>query len=73
MASERVSLQVGDRDVSLSSPNRVIWPALGITKRELAEYTIAVAEPFLRANGALHERGCSWGLKPPASSSDLAT
>lgn len=51
MASERVSLQVGDRDVSLSSPNRVIWPALGITKRELAEYTIAVAEPFLRANG----------------------
>ncbi len=51
MASERVSLQVDDREVSLSSPNRVIWPALGITKRELAEYAIAVAEPFLRANG----------------------
>lgn len=51
MASERVSLQVGEREVSLSSPNRLIWPALGITKRELAEYTIAVAEPFLRANG----------------------
>jgi DNA primase len=40
-----------DRDVSLSSPNRVIWPELGITKHELAEYAIAVAEPFLRANG----------------------
>ncbi|WP_292833285.1 non-homologous end-joining DNA ligase [Microbacterium sp.] len=51
MASERVSMRAGDRDVSLSSPNRVIWPALGITKRELAEYAIAVAEPFLRANG----------------------
>ena len=55
MASERVTLTVpgpdGDREVSLSSPDRVIWPAVGITKRELAEYVIAVAEPFLRANG----------------------
>ena len=55
MASERVTLTVpgpdGDREVSLSSPDRVIWPAVGITKRELAEYVIAVAGPFLRANG----------------------
>lgn len=55
MASERITLTVagpgGDREVSLSSPNRVIWPELGITKHELADYAIAVAEPFLRANG----------------------
>jgi DNA ligase D len=51
MASERVTLIAGDREVSLSSPNRVIWPELGITKRELAEYVTTVAEPFLRANG----------------------
>ena len=51
MASERITLTVGDREVGLSSPNRVIWPDLGITKHELAEYAIAVAEPFLRANG----------------------
>ena len=51
MASERIPLTVGDREVSLSNPNRVIWPEVGITKRELAEYAIAVAEPFLRANG----------------------
>lgn len=55
MASERITLTVagpdGARDVSLSSPNRVIWPELGITKRELAEYVVAVAESFLRANG----------------------
>lgn len=55
MASERIRLTVpgpdGDREVSLSSPNRVIWPAVGITKHELAEYAIAVAAPFLRANG----------------------
>lgn len=55
MASERVTLTIpgphGDRELSLSSPNRVIWPALGITKRELAEYLMAVADPFLAANG----------------------
>ena len=42
MASERITLTVpdpdGDREVGLSSPNRVLWPELGITKRELAEY-----------------------------------
>lgn len=55
MASERVTLTVPgdqvDREISLSSPNRVIFPAAGITKRELAEYAITVADPFLEANG----------------------
>ncbi len=55
MAAERITLTVpgphGDREVGLSSPNRVIWPELGITKQELAEYLIAVAGPFLAANG----------------------
>lgn len=51
MASERITLDVGGRDVSLSSPDRVLWPHLGITKRDLAEYMIAVAGPFLAANG----------------------
>ncbi|WP_308493099.1 non-homologous end-joining DNA ligase [Microbacterium terrisoli] len=55
MASERIILTVpgpdGDREVGVSSPSRVIWPEVGITKRELAEYFLAVAEPFLAANG----------------------
>ena len=55
MASERITLTVpgphGDREVGLSSPNRVLWPELGITKHELAEYLVAVAEPFIAANG----------------------
>lgn len=55
MASERITLTVpgpdGDREVGLSSPNRVLWPELGITKHEYAEYAIALSEPFLRANG----------------------
>ncbi|WP_402840731.1 non-homologous end-joining DNA ligase [Microbacterium sp. GXS0129] len=55
MASERITLTVpgpeGDREVSLSSPNREVFPAAGITKHELAEYVIAVSGPFLAANG----------------------
>jgi DNA ligase D len=55
MASERITLTVagpeGEREVGLSSPNRVLWPELGITKHELAEYVIAVSGPFLEANG----------------------
>jgi DNA ligase D len=55
MASERITLTVpgprGEREVAVSNPGRVLWPDSGITKRELAEYLIAVAEPFLAANG----------------------
>ena len=55
MASERITLKIpgphGDREVSLSSPNRVVFPEAGITKHELAEYLIEVAGPFLDANG----------------------
>lgn len=55
MASPRISLTVpgpaGDREISISNPDRVLWPELGITKRELAEYLVTVAERFLSANG----------------------
>ncbi|HEX6366448.1 MAG TPA: ATP-dependent DNA ligase, partial [Agromyces sp.] len=55
MAGDAVTLTVpgpqGDREVRLSSPNRVIWPQPGITKLELAEYLVAVGGPFIEANG----------------------
>ncbi len=55
MASARITLTVPgpecDREVGLSSPDRELWPGEGITKRELAEYFSAVAQPFLAANG----------------------
>ena len=55
MASPRIALTVagpgGDREISLSNPDRLIWPEVGITKRELAEYFVTVAEPFLAATG----------------------
>ncbi|SHI43757.1 DNA ligase D [Tessaracoccus bendigoensis DSM 12906] len=41
----------GPRRVKLSSPDKVLWPDAGVTKRGLADYLLAVAEPFLTING----------------------
>ena len=45
----------GLRRVTVSSPDKVLWPATprgaAVTKRDLAAYLITVAEPFLRLNG----------------------
>ena len=41
----------GTREVRLSSPDRALWPAAGITKLDLANYAIAVGDAFLAANG----------------------
>jgi len=55
MATDAVTLTVpgphGDREVRISSPDRVLWPALGITKLELAKYIVAVGDAFVAANG----------------------
>ncbi|HVW42947.1 MAG TPA: non-homologous end-joining DNA ligase [Amycolatopsis sp.] len=45
---EAVEYQVGERTVRVSSPDKVYFPERGITKRQVAEYYIAVAEPLLR-------------------------
>jgi DNA ligase D len=55
MASSATTIEVpgphGAREVRISSPDRVLWPEPGITKLELAEYVVAVADAFLAANG----------------------
>ncbi|ASD21838.1 ATP-dependent DNA ligase [Cryobacterium sp. LW097] len=55
MASEATELVVqgphGERVMRISSPSRVLWPEVGITKLDLAEYLVAVGEPFVAANG----------------------
>jgi DNA ligase D len=55
MASDAVTLAVdgphGTREVRVSSPGRVLWPKLGITKLDLANYIVAVGDAFVRANG----------------------
>jgi DNA ligase D len=55
MASEAVVLPVGgphgERDMRISSPGRVLWPEVGITKLDLANYIVDVGEAFVAANG----------------------
>jgi DNA ligase D len=55
MAKEETTLTVngpqGERDVRLSSPSRIIWPELGLTKLDLARYMVDVGDAFLAANG----------------------
>ncbi|WP_129336634.1 non-homologous end-joining DNA ligase [Cellulomonas endophytica] len=48
-----VELEVGGRTVRLSSPDRVVFPARGLTKRDVMEYVLAVGDGFL---GALRDR-----------------
>jgi DNA ligase D len=55
MASEATTLTVngpnGPRDMRISSPSRVLWPEVGLTKLDLARYLAEVGEAFIAANG----------------------
>jgi len=55
MASEARILEVpgpsGVREVRISSPDRVLYPEVGITKFDLASYLVAVGDAFVAANG----------------------
>ncbi|MFD9905527.1 non-homologous end-joining DNA ligase [Streptomyces sp. NPDC059063] len=48
-AGAAVELTAGERTVRLSSPDRVLFPESGFTKRDLAEYFIAVGDGIVRA------------------------
>jgi DNA ligase D len=52
---EPVELEVGDRTVRITSPQRVYFPARGETKLDLARYYISVGDGIVRA---LRERPC---------------
>jgi DNA ligase D-like protein (predicted polymerase) len=53
--SERIELEVAGRTVSVSSPKKVYWPESAhgpaITKLELVQYYVAIAEGALRGAG----------------------
>ena len=53
MASPFVELEVGERVVKLTNPDKVLFPTARKTKRDLAEYYVAVGEGIVRA---LYER-----------------
>lgn len=48
-----LELTVGQRTVRITNPDKVYFPARGITKRQVVEYYLTVAEPLLRV---LHDR-----------------
>lgn len=41
----------GEREIRISSPDRVLWPDLGLTKLDLARYIRDVGPAFIAANG----------------------
>ncbi|MGW4830761.1 non-homologous end-joining DNA ligase [Amycolatopsis japonica] len=53
--SSAVEIEVGDRTVRVSNPDRVYFPARGETKFDLVEYYLAVGDGIVRA---LRERPC---------------
>ena len=55
MAGSALELEVGDRTVRLSNPDRVYFPARGETKLDLANYYLAVGDGIVRA---LRDRPC---------------
>jgi len=50
-----VDLEVGDRTIRISNPDRVYFPARGETKLDLARYYLSVGDGIVRA---LRERPC---------------
>jgi len=53
MASPFVEIEVAGRTLRVTNPDKVYFPEVGITKRELVDYYLAVGEGILRA---LYER-----------------
>ena len=53
--AEQVELQVSDRTVRISNPDRIYFPVSGATKLDLARYYLSVGDGIVRA---LRERPC---------------
>ncbi|MGW5359628.1 non-homologous end-joining DNA ligase [Actinopolymorpha pittospori] len=53
MATPYEEIQVGERTVRLSNPDKVYFPERGFTKRDVVHYFLSVGDGIL---GALHER-----------------
>ena len=49
--SERTTLQVAGREVAITNPGKIYFPEAGITKLDVAQYYMAVADGALRGAG----------------------
>jgi bifunctional non-homologous end joining protein LigD len=51
MPERKVLVEIAGREVAISNPDKVFFPALGLTKLDLVRYYLAVAEGALRGVG----------------------
>ena len=51
MAKQRITFEVGGLEVSMSSPDKVYFPAAGYTKKDVVDYYLAIADGALAAAG----------------------
>lgn len=49
MASPYIELEVGERTVKVTNPDKIYFPEIGATKRDLVDYYISVGEGALRS------------------------
>src|SRR3954451_15362438 len=49
MASPFIEIEVGERLVRVTNPDKVLFPAAGLTKRDHVDYYISVGEGIVRA------------------------
>ncbi len=49
MATPATELTVGDRTVRISSPDKIYFPEVGLTKIDIVNYVVAVGDGFLPA------------------------
>jgi len=66
-SSPAIELEVGERTVRLSNPDRVYFPDHGWTKLDLANYYVSVSDGIVRA---LRERPCMMHRFPEGLSGD---
>jgi DNA ligase D-like protein (predicted polymerase) len=50
-AAPRTTLEIDGHDVVITNPDKILFPALGLTKRDLVDYYRAVADGALRGAG----------------------
>ncbi len=66
-SSPFVELQVGERVVKITNPDRVYFPEIGATKLDLANYYLSVGDGIVRA---LRERPCMMHRFPEGLAGD---
>lgn len=67
MASPSIELEVGERTVRISNPDRVYFPDSGATKLDLVNYYLSVGDGIVRA---LRERPCMMHRFPKGLAGD---